>query len=94
MKSAIRNPDTILIINFKKKEISATPESGRKAITKIERIESKDGMLYVQGAEDGYEGVEDGLGWTLAIEKDSGKGVLTGAMPGSAFVIFGVCTPQ
>jgi len=88
------NLPSFLIINFKQKEISATSESGRKAITKIERIESKDGMLYVQGAEDGYEGVEDGLGWTLAIEKDSGKGVLTGAMPGAAFVVFGVCTPQ
>jgi len=51
-------------------------------------------MLYLQGAEDGYGGLEDGVGWTLAIEEDSGKGVLTGAMPGAAFVIFGVCTPR
>jgi hypothetical protein len=88
------NLPSFLIINFKKKTITATPESGRKAITKIERIEKKDGVLFVQGAEDGYEGVEDGVGWTLAIEEDSGKGVLTGAMPGAAFVVFGVCTPQ
>ena len=89
------NLPSLLIINFKKKEITATPESGRKDVSKIERIERKDGMLYLQGAEDGYEGgVVDGVGWTLAIEEDSGKGVLTGAMPGAAFVVFGVCTPQ
>ena len=94
IESADINLPSFLIIKFSKKEISATPESGRKAITKIERIERNDGILYVQGAEDGFKGEEDGLGWTLAIEEDSGKGVLTGAMPGSAFVIFGVCTPQ
>ena len=85
---------SFLIINFKKKTITAPPESGRKAITKIERIEKKGGVLYIQGAEDGYEGVEDGVGWTLTIEEDSGKGVLTGAMPGAAFVVFGICTPR
>jgi hypothetical protein len=85
---------SFLIVNFKKKTITATPESGRKAITNIERIEKKDGVLYVQGAEDGYEGAEDGVGWTLMIEEDSGKGVLTGAMPGAAFVVFGICTPR
>jgi hypothetical protein len=89
------NLPSFLIINFKKKTITAPPESGRKAISKIERVERKDGMLFVQGAEDGYAGgVVDGVGWTLAIEEDSGKGVLTGAMPGSAFVVFGVCTPR
>lgn len=85
---------SFLIINFEKKTITAPPESGRKAITKIERIEEKGGVLYIQGAEDGYEGVEDGVGWTLTIEEDSGKGVLTGAMPGAAFVVFGICTPR
>ena len=87
------NLPPFLIIDFKQKKITATPESERKEITKIERIERKDGMLFVQGSEDGYEDVEDGVGWTLAIEEDSGKGVLTGAMPGAAFVIFGACTP-
>lgn len=88
------NLPPFLIVNFKQKTITATPESGRKDITKIERIENKDGMLFVQGAEDGYGNEEDGVGWTLAIEADSGKGVLTGAMPGSAIVVFGVCTPR
>ena len=85
---------SFLIIDFKEKKITATPESERKDVTKIERIEKQDGVLFIQGAEDGYEGVEDGVGWTLTIEEDSGKGVLTGATTGAAFVAFGVCTPR
>jgi hypothetical protein len=89
------NLPSFLIINFEKKTITAPPESGKKAISKIERIERKDGMLFVQGAEDGYKGgIVDGVGWTLAIEEGNGKGVLTGAMPGAAFVVFGVCMPR
>ncbi len=88
------NLPSFFIINFEKKTITAPPESERKDVTKIKRIENKDGVLYVQGAEDGYEGAEDGVGWTLAIEEDSGKGVLTGSMPGAAIVVFGVCTPR
>ena len=79
---------------IKKKTITATPDSARKEVTKIKRIENKEGVLFLQGAEDGYENVEDGVGWTLVIEEDSGKGVLTGATPGAAFVAFGVCTPH
>jgi hypothetical protein len=95
MEAVDINLPPFLIINFKQKEITATPESGRKAISKIERVERKDGMLFIQGAEDGYEGgVVDGVGWTLAIEEDNGKTVLTGAMPGAAFVAFGACTPR
>jgi hypothetical protein len=95
IEAADINLPSFLIINFKKKTITAPPESGKKTISKIERIERKDGMLFIQGAEDGYEGgVVDGVGWTLAIEEDNGKTVLTGAMPGAAFVVFGVCTPH
>lgn len=85
---------SFLIIDFKEKKITATPESERKDVTKIERTEKQDGVLFIQGAEDGYEGVEDGVGWTLAIEQDSGKGVLTFATPGAGVVVFGVCTPR
>ena len=57
-------------------------------------MESYDGMLLIQGAEDGYEGVEDGVGWTVSIQKDSGKTVLSGSMPEAGFIIFGVCIPK
>jgi len=94
IEAADINLPSFLIIDFKKKTITAPPESGDKNVTKIERIEETDGVLFLQGAEDGYENVEDGVGWTLVLEEDSGKGVLTGATTGAAFVAFGACTPR
>ena len=94
IQAADINLPSFLIIDFKKKTITAPPESGNKNVTKIERIEKTDGVLFIQGAEDGYKDVEDGVGWTVSIEQDSGKGVLTFATPGAGVVVFGVCTPR
>lgn len=58
----------------------------------IEGITSIDGKLILQGAEDGIEGVRDGLGWTIAVEEESGDLVLTASGHDVAFVVFGACT--
>jgi hypothetical protein len=63
--------------------------SGRQ--TAIERAESLDGKLVLQGADDGVEGVRDGLGWTMVIDDTTGKMSLTGAGDGFAIVVFGAC---
>ncbi len=52
-----------------------------------------DGKLILQGAEDGYEKMRDGLGWTMAISEATGQVVLTAAGEGVAFVIFGASIP-
>jgi hypothetical protein len=59
----------------------------------IERFEPVDGKLMLQGAEDGYEGISDGVGWTIAISEDTGRGVLTASGDEVAFVVFGACIP-
>jgi hypothetical protein len=47
--------------------------------------------LILQGADDGLEGVRDGLGWTAAIAQDSGRFVLSASGERVAFVVFGAC---
>lgn len=79
-------------IDFKKKEISATLADGTKKSSTIERFEKVDGKIIIQGAEDGIEGVRDGVGWSLAIAEDTGKTVLTASGDEVGFVIFGACT--
>ena len=81
-----------LKIDFKKKQISATHTDGSKKSTTIERSEKVDGKLILQGAEDGIEGVRDGVGWSLAIAEETGKTVLTASGDEVGFVIFGACT--
>jgi hypothetical protein len=79
-------------INIKKKEISAVP-STKTPPSKIERMETVDGKLILQGAEDGRESVRDGLGWTMAIAQDSGKTTVSTSGDGVSFIVFGACTP-
>jgi hypothetical protein len=79
-------------INFKDKKISATHADGSKKVTDIERSEKIDSKVIIQGAEDGIEGVRDGLGWSMAIAEDTGKMVIAASGDEVGFVIFGACT--
>jgi 6-phosphogluconate dehydrogenase len=81
-----------LKINFKEKNISAIQADGSKRSTAIENFEKIDGKVIIQGAEDGIEGVRDGVGWSLAIAEETGKTVLTASGDEVGFVIFGACT--
>ena len=78
--------------DFMKKKLSATFADGSKKISPIVNLEKIDGKLILQGAEEGIEGVRDGLGWSLAIDEDNGKMVLTASGEAVAFVMFGACT--
>ncbi len=81
-----------LKINFKEKKITATQTGGSKKNTPIKNSEHVDGKLILQGAQDGIEGVRDGVGWSLAIAEESGKMVLTASGDEVGFVVFGACT--
>ena len=88
------NAPQFLKIDFKRKKISATHESGDKRTTEIMHMGLIDGKLILQGMEDGQEGVRDGLGWSMAIAQETGKMVLTGSGDQVGFVVFGACMPQ
>jgi hypothetical protein len=47
----------------------------------------------LQGAEDGYDKMRDGLGWTMAISEATGQVVLTASGEQVAFVVFGAAMP-
>jgi hypothetical protein len=87
----INVPD-FLQVDAANKVISATPEAGTGRTTAIERTEHMDGKLVLQGADDGVEGVRDGLAWSMVIDDTSGKLVLSASGDGVAFVAFGACT--
>lgn len=83
-----------LWINVGKKTIQSqkTDESLRKS--PIEHVKQVDGKLMLQGAEQGWDNVRDGFGWTIAIMEDTGQMVLTASGDLVAEVAFGVCTTQ
>lgn len=83
-----------LKIDFTDKTIRPAVAGAEMPPSTIERQEVVDGKLILQGAEDGYENMRDGLGWTMAISETTGQAVLTGSGEQVAFVVFGACLPQ
>ena len=87
------NLPRIFWINVKNKIIKDKEgdEGSRKSpIMSVQRMDSK---LILQGAEEGYEDIRDGFGWTIAIMEDTGRMVLTASGDLVGNVAFGVCTP-
>jgi hypothetical protein len=82
------------IIDFREKIIRPTKESGLDRTTRIENAKRVAGKMIIQGAEEGLEGVREGLGWTIAISEESGRWVLSASGDGVAFVAYGACTPR
>ena len=81
-------------IDFSAKELSAITESDNKRTSTIKSMEILDGKLFLQGADDGVEGVRDGLAWSMSITQDSGRLVISASGENEAFVVFGACTSR
>ena len=81
-------------IDFKAKMISRITGKENQQGSKIDRMEVLDSKLILQGADDGLEGVRDGLAWSMTIAQDTGKLVASAAGESEAFVIFGACTTR
>jgi hypothetical protein len=73
-------------IDFEKRTISGTLESGLVKTTEIKQLDRIDGNRILQG-------VEDGMGWSLAIVEQTGKMVLSVAGNAVGFAVFGACLP-
>jgi hypothetical protein len=76
---------TFLRIDFKKKQIHATPEGGEKIVSAIKALERADGKLILTG----FEG---GRGWSMVIEEASGGMSLALSGLDASFLVFGACT--
>ncbi len=89
---SINAPD-FLRIDFKKKTVTADkPGQEDRPPSKIKSSATIDEKLFLQGYDDGVEGVRDGLAWSVAIDQTTGKMVLTASGDAVGFVIFGACT--
>ena len=90
-------PDTVglprnFIIDFQEKIIRPSKDSLIRRTSKIKRVEHIENKLILQGIEDGVENVDDGLAWSIAISKKTGKVVLSASGDGVAYALFGTCT--
>lgn len=73
-------------IDFEQKLARATRVDGEERTATIDSVWRDDGKLILQG-------VQRGLGWSMAITQESGEMALTAAGGQVAYVVFGACTP-
>jgi hypothetical protein len=81
------------VIDFEKKIVQPSKDSLVRRISRIKRVEHIENKLILQGIEEGVENVDDGLAWSIAISKQTGKVILSASGDGVAYVVFGICTP-
>jgi hypothetical protein len=92
------DPDTVglpkkFLIDFKAKIIRSSDDSLVRRKISIHSVAFVENKTVIQGIDEGVEGVEDGLAWSLTISKKDGSAVLSASGHGVAYVVFGVCRP-
>jgi len=74
-----------MFVDFEKKLIRATGESGHNEVSPIKNFEQTEKQVILQG-------VENNRGWSAAIDRQTGKMTVTSAGSDVSFMIFGACT--
>ena len=82
---------TFIRLNLQAMTISGTRPGQEVRTSKIRYKQSLDGQLILQGADDGIEGVRDGLAWSVIIGEFTGEMVMSASGYDVAFVVFGAC---
>lgn len=88
------SPEDVNLPDFFNVNVKGKVIKGNGNKTPIERVEHLDGKLMLQGADEGIEGVRDGMGWTIVIDEETGKMSLSASGDGFAIVVFGFCTQR
>ena len=93
------NPERVglakrFVIDFKQGIVRPTVDSYVQRRSSIQKIAYIENMIILLGAEDGVEGVDDGVGWAAAVSKDTGRFTISAAGQGVGYIVFGVCTAE
>ena len=92
------DPDVVglpkkFLIDFNAKVLRPSNDSMVRRQISIKSVEHVEKQTVLQGVDEGVEGVEDGLAWSLTISEKDGSAVLSASGNSVAYVVFGVCTP-
>ena len=82
------------LVDFQSRTLRPTKDSVIRKTIVFKSVDHIEDMIVLQGIDEGVDGVDDGLAWSLAISKKNGKSVLSASGGGVAYVVFGVCTPM
>jgi hypothetical protein len=90
------NPESVglprkFIVDFSSKMIRPTKDSVVQKRSKIMQIKHIENKVILQGVNDGVEGVNDGIGWSMSISKKTGKFVISASGDRVGYIVFGIC---
>ena len=88
---SINAPDFVEL-DFRKKKFVATTAGESKEPDDIDNVQNLENHLIAQGVQ-GTTRV-DPLGWSISINQETGRAVLTAAGDNAGFVVFGACMPK
>jgi hypothetical protein len=93
------NPESVglankFVIDLKQGMVKPTADSYVHRRSRIQKIAHVENKIILLGAEDGVEGVDDGVGWAMAISRDTGRFTISAAGQGVGYIVFGVCTAE
>lgn len=74
-----------MVMDFKAKVVRAHRESGLTHVSPFKNVEKSHTQLIVQG-------VEDGHGWTISIDRKTGRATTSLAGELVSYMVFGACT--
>ena len=72
-------------IDTEQKNVTGKLENGNQVVSKIEHEEHQDENMVLTGS-------ENGMGWSITVNKQSGKSVLSVSGLDVGFTVFGACT--
>ena len=82
------------LVDFQTRTLRPTKDSVIRKTIVFKSVDHIEDMIVLQGIDEGVDGVDDGLAWSLAISRKNGKSVLSASGGGVAYVVFGLCTPM
>ena len=93
------DPETVglpkqFMIDFEAKVLRPSNDSLVRRMTAFKGATFVENMIVLQGTDEGVEGVDDGMAWSLIISQKDGSAVLSASGNGVAYVVFGRCAPM
>jgi hypothetical protein len=76
-----------MFVDFNKKQIHATDETGLDVISEIKSSEITEQQIILQG-------IENHRGWSVTIDRGDGQLTVASSGSGVSFMIFGACTAR
>lgn len=80
------SPPWFIVVDLENRRLGTTEASGHNRSTPIKNLERDDGLIFLQG-------IENGRAFSFVIVEETGMVSIAVAREGLAVTIFGACTP-